>query len=227
MIKHIYKIYIKKIVFILVVLGMYLLLPSVKSFVNQVVFYLSMDNIYAMNGYIASFESTSYVMSMILMVFQAVLIPLSSTAIMQTNTNVYGMGIGVVVSWIGLLAGSTVCFLLAKFLLGDFIRFLSGKFKLEKIGDFVLKNGDGIVLLSRMLIILPFDVISYILGLTSISFKSYIRSTALGCVPYLAMYSYFGANLTYSIKYSIYGACILIALSILIILLKRVRDISK
>jgi uncharacterized membrane protein YdjX (TVP38/TMEM64 family) len=222
-----YKIYIKKIVFILVVLGLYLLLPSVKSFVNQVVFYLSMDNIYAMNGYIASFDSTSYLISTLLMVFQAVIAPLSSTTIMQANNEVFGIAIGVVVSWIGLLAGSTACFLLAKFLLGDFVKFIIRKIKLEKIGDFVLKNGDSIVLLSRMLIFLPFDGISYILGLTSISFKSYIRSTALGCIPYLAMHSYYGVNLTDSIKYSIYGTCILIALSILILLLKKVRDISK
>jgi uncharacterized membrane protein YdjX (TVP38/TMEM64 family) len=222
-----YKIYIKKIVFILVVLGLYLLLPPVKSFVNQVVFYLSMDNIYAMNGYIASFDSTSYLMSTLLMVFQAVIAPLSSTTIMQANNDVFGMAVGVVVSWIGLLAGSTVCFLLAKFLLGDFVKFTIKKFKLEKIGDFVLKNGDSIVLLSRMLIFLPFDMISYILGLSNVSFKSYIRSTTLGCIPYLAMHSYFGVNLNDSIKYSIYGTCILIALSIFILLLKKVRDISK
>ncbi|GAA0231757.1 hypothetical protein GCM10008921_15370 [Metaclostridioides mangenotii] len=223
MIKHMYKIYIKKIVFILVVLGLYLLLPQVKSFVNQVVFYLSMDNIYAMNGYIASFDSTSYLMSTLLMVFQAVIALLSSTTIMQANNDVFGMAVGVVVSWIGLLAGSTVCFLLAKFLLGYFVKFIIKKFKLEKIGDFVIKNGDSIVLLSRMLIFLPFDVISYILGLSNVSFKSYIRSTTLGCIPYLAMHSYFGVNLTVSIKYSIYGVCILIALSILILLLKKVR----
>ncbi len=183
-----------------------------------------MDNIYALNGYLTSFDNTSCFMSVLLMVFQAVLVPLPYTTLMESNNYVFGQINGLIISWIGLIAGSVACFLIVRLLFRSFIVSLVKKYKFTKVDNFIRKNGDSIVIISRFCMFLPFDFVSYMFGLTSVKLSSYIRATVLGAIPYLIIHSYLGVSIINNIKYIIYSFFAVIAVLVLILLSKKYKN---
>ncbi|MCK5427722.1 MAG: TVP38/TMEM64 family protein [Thermodesulfovibrionia bacterium] len=104
----------------------------------------------------------------------------------------FGAFLGTVYSVTGAFIGANISFIIARHLGRNFIeRFLGGHINFcTYCSDKILTK---IVLLSRLLPIVSFDVVSYGAGLTKMSLKNFSLATVIGMIPLTFIYNYFGS----------------------------------
>lgn len=211
-----------KIGVVLIVLGIYLFIKPVNSFINQMIHYLSMLDIDSLKEYILSFGVWAPIISFILMVLQSIAAPLPAFVITFANAALFGWVNGAILSWSSAMVGAGVCFFIAKYLGRDVVEKLTSKFALESVDSFFDKYGRHTILIARLLPFMSFDLVSYAAGLTSMSFISFFIATGIGQLPATIIYSYVGGMLTGGAKLMMMGILTLSALSILIYVMKKI-----
>jgi len=103
--------------------------------------------------------------------------------------------------WVGLLAvsfaasvGATFAFLIARYLLRDTVRTLSGR-RLDAIDEGVRSGGAFYLLTLRLIPVFPFFVINLAMGITSIPVATFYGVSQLGMLPGTAIYVNAGTQL--------------------------------
>lgn len=104
----------------------------------------------------------------------------------------FGPWLGTLYSATGALGGALISFGLARFLGRGFIeRFLSGHINFcTPCSDRLLTS---VILLTRLVPVVSFDLVSYGAGLTKISLKRFCLATFLGMLPLTFVYNSFGS----------------------------------
>ena len=156
------------------------------------------------------------------MMFQSLIAPLPAFLITFANAAIFGWWQGAILSWTSSMAGAALCFYLAKILGRDAIEKLTSKFALDSVDKFFEQYGRHTIIICRLLPFVSFDYVSYAAGLTSMAFIPFFLATGIGQLPATIIYSYVGGMLTGGAQLFVTGLLILFALSILVILLKRV-----
>jgi len=133
----------------------------------------------------------------VLMVVQCVIAPIPSEPLMAAAGFLYGVRLGALLSWAGIVLGASACFALARSYGRPFVlRFVKAK-TLESF-DAALGSGPllgfGAVLLLRLFAFTSFDVVSYAFGLTPIAFRWFLLATAIGGVPKAVAFNALGAG---------------------------------
>ena len=205
---------------ILIALGCLFFLKPVK----EMLFMLSMINVEAIKGYILSFGVWGPVISFILMILQSVVAPLPPFIITFANAGLFGWVNGAILSWSSAMVGAILCFFIARLLGRDAVEKLTSKFALKSIDDFFKKHGKYAILIARLLPFISFDIVSYAAGLTSMSFWSFFVATGIGQLPATIIYSYVGGMLAGGAKMMVFGLLTLFAVSILMVLLKKIYN---
>lgn len=106
---------------------------------------------------------------------------------------IFGLVEGSIYIIIGAFFGSTLSFYLARYY-GEFLRKKLKSEKFLNINEQVEKNGFLIIFLLRLIPLVPFDIISYSAGFSSIKYKDFIFATAIGIVPGVLVYANIGAE---------------------------------
>ena len=101
----------------------------------------------------------------------------------------FGVVEGLAVIWIGGLVGSAVAFMLGRTVARDWIeRRLQRQLFFTALDRAIGRKGFLVVFLSRMVMIVPYPLLNYALGLTSVRFRDYLLGTNLGmALPMLLM----------------------------------------
>lgn len=218
---------ILKIIVLVVVIGLYFLIPAVKINVNQAIFILKNVDVDLARGYILGFGIWAPVVSFLLMILQSVAAPLPAFIITFANAGLFGWVKGAILSWVSSMAGAALCFYIAKFYGRTVVIKLTGKYALESVDAFFERYGKHTILIARLLPFISFDIVSYAAGLTSMSFFSFFIATGIGQLPATIIYSYIGGMLTGTTKTLVVGLLMLFAISTLIFLFKKVWDDKK
>ena len=106
----------------------------------------------------------------------------------------FGLGRGFILVSIGSTAGAWASFLIGRHLLRDWM-----SRKLEKVPAFsaisgaVGKEGWKVVLLTRLSPVLPFNLLNYGYGLTTVGLGEYTLASWIGMMPGTFLYVYLGA----------------------------------
>lgn len=107
---------------------------------------------------------------------------------------IYGIVGGTLVALAGAIIGSTVAFLIARYLLRKNIEEVAkAKPRFRAIDEAIGKNGWKIVGLLRLSPLIPFNLSNYFYGITSIRFLPYLLVSAVGMIPGTLLYAYLGA----------------------------------
>lgn len=123
--------------------------------------------------------------------------PLPTIIIVGANAAIYGMWQGFLYSWIGLVAGSLLTFLLIRKAAGSsLIRRWAKKPKVQKAMVWARKNGFSFVFLLSMLPVGPFVVINMAAGLTRMPVRTFAAAVALGKAVMVFCVSYIGTHLS-------------------------------
>ena len=104
---------------------------------------------------------------------------------------IFGPIIGVLINLIGATCGAAFSFLITRHLIYDWFS-KKRKARLNKLIIEVDKKGWTVVAFLRLFPIIPFNLVNYGLGLTGISFRLYLLTTAVFLIPAEIIYTYFG-----------------------------------
>ncbi|PKM78381.1 MAG: hypothetical protein CVU90_02450 [Firmicutes bacterium HGW-Firmicutes-15] len=103
----------------------------------------------------------------------------------------FGMFFGTLYTIIGAMIGATVAFYISRLLgRGAVEKLVKGK--MQKFEDGIEKGGFLLILILRLIPIIPFNVISFGAGLTSIKYIDYIFSTMIGIIPGVLVFTNLG-----------------------------------
>jgi uncharacterized membrane protein YdjX (TVP38/TMEM64 family) len=153
--------------------------------------------------YIQSFGLWAPVISILLMIVQALAAPLPAFLIAGANGIVFGIGWGSLISWLGGMAGALVSFWLARLLGRDFVsRMTKGKARLGKVDEMSTDHGFKIILVARLLPFISFDLMSYLAGLSKMKIRSFLLATGVGMIPGTVLYTALGHDLLQAQTYS-------------------------
>ncbi|HEU4414413.1 MAG TPA: TVP38/TMEM64 family protein [Candidatus Angelobacter sp.] len=107
---------------------------------------------------------------------------------------VYGAVIGTLVVSPASVAGACAAFLIARYLARDWVTRRMKKYpQAAAIDRAIEKNGFKVVVLLRLQPVLPFNMLNYALGLTSIRLRDYALASWIGMLPATILYVYLGS----------------------------------
>jgi uncharacterized membrane protein YdjX (TVP38/TMEM64 family) len=106
----------------------------------------------------------------------------------------YGAILGGALASLGAVLGGTAAFLVARLIFRQWLnRSLADHPRFSAIDRAVGKQGFKIVLLTRLCSLFPYDLMSYVFGMTPVSLGRYVLATWLGRLPGIAVSAYLGA----------------------------------
>ena len=150
--------------------------------------------------------------SVLLMVLQSVLAPLPGSLIAAANGAIYGVWWGMLLSWVGGMAGGLVTYALGRWL--DTV--IAHRWKAtplrQRLTEVGVSRGFWIVLIARMTPIISLDFIGYLAGIARMPLISYTLANAIGIIPGMLAYTAIGSELMQGRLLSWYTALALIAL---------------
>ncbi|MFZ1217948.1 MAG: TVP38/TMEM64 family protein [Chthoniobacterales bacterium] len=107
---------------------------------------------------------------------------------------IYGIVGGTLVALAGAIIGSTLAFLIARYVLRRHIEEITRKSpRFAAIDEAIGRNGWKIVGLLRLSPLIPFNLSNYFYGITSVRFGAYVLVSAVGMIPGTLLYAYLGA----------------------------------
>ena len=129
------------------------------------------------------------------MIIQTIIAPIPSEALLvfagTLGLNVVDI---VVFGGTGMVMGAILAFFIARKGRELIVKKLIGEKWIKMVDKWVEKSGGIAILISRLVPVIPFDLVSYVAGLTSLSFKSYLVATLIGAYPRTFMLAMVGSG---------------------------------
>jgi len=123
------------------------------------------------------------------------LLPLS--LMMMLAGFLFGLVQGFAVVWIaGLVASSTAFWIGRSFARAWIERRIQRQPTFMAIDRAIQRKGFLVVLLTRLVMLLPYPPLNYSLGLTNVSFRDYLFATNIGSVPTFFLFVYLGTTVS-------------------------------
>lgn len=207
--------FLKCSILIIVLIG-YFYVPGVQGFFAQGMTYLRCRDFVGLRQFIISYGIWAPLASISLMVVQSLVPFVPGLLLTITNAWIFGWAHGAFYSWLGGLLGAMLDFGIARFY-GRVVveQFVNRKY-LRQTDDFLQKNGFLAVFITRLTPVIPFKVISYGAGLTSMSVWRFVLATGVGQAPAIILYSILGQNITRHIHMAIILTSLVIMVTITI-----------
>ena len=106
----------------------------------------------------------------------------------------FGVALGVALVSLASTLGACCAFLVGRFLARDWVESrLEAMPRFRTLDRAVARRGWLIVLLARLSVVIPYNLLNYALGLTNVSFGAYVFSTFVGMLPAIFLYVYLGS----------------------------------
>lgn len=108
---------------------------------------------------------------------------------------VYGFALGSLIAWASTVLGQCLAFLLGRYLLQEWVASqLTARLpNFRAIEMAIMKKGWRLVCLLRLSPLVPYNMLNYLLAITSISFRSFALPSAVCITPYTLMFVYMGS----------------------------------
>lgn len=125
-------------------------------------------------------------------------------AVMMTPSWIFTVAAGYLFGWVAgvalvsvaSLAGALAAFVLARFLVRDWVADRARRMpRFDALDRAVAQNGFMVVLLVRLSLVFPYNLMNYLLGATSVGLRPYALATWLGMVPAALIYVFLGSTL--------------------------------
>eukprot|EP00877_Chromochloris_zofingiensis_P014815 jgi/Chrzof1/9588/Cz04g08160.t1 len=111
---------------------------------------------------------------------------------------VYGFLLGACISWLATSIGQTLAFLLGRYLLRDTVSAVLVKRvpNFSSIDESIRQQGWKLVVLLRISPFIPYNILNYVLALTSIDLASFAVASSTAVAPYALFFAYLGSAST-------------------------------
>lgn len=172
----------------------YLLVPGLRAEVNWIIDLLVRQDFDAVRTYVLAYGQWAPVISLALMVLQAIISPIPAFALSIANGLVFGAFWGAILTLAGRSFAATLCFYMARALGKDAVESLVGVRAARRSEDWLEQWGVQAVLLTRLIPFLSFDLVSYAAGLSRLRFDRFLLATIIGEIPAAILYTWVGAR---------------------------------
>lgn len=108
-----------------------------------------------------------------------------------TGGFVFGPLWGLLYNMTGAVLGATIAFLIARFVASDWVEKKVGG-KLKQLKEGTESQGWKFVAITRLIPLIPFNLLNYALGLTRVSLVTYVLASMVFMIPGGAAYTYLG-----------------------------------
>jgi uncharacterized membrane protein YdjX (TVP38/TMEM64 family)/rhodanese-related sulfurtransferase len=137
---------------------------------------------------------------------------------------------GTILNLAGATLGATAAFLVARYVAADWVRRKAGA-RLERLITGVEAEGWRFVAFTRLVPLIPFNLLNYALGLTRIPVVAYVLASLVCMAPGTLAYTWLGhagreafAGNEAAIRYGLMGVALLAAIAFVPRLLRRFKD---
>lgn len=172
--------------------AVWFLSPALRTEITRLVQLVAGGNVDALGERLSSYGVWGPLASLGIMVLQGILAPLPAFVVTFANGLAFGPLVGWLISFIGHLLASSVCFALARRVGRRRVESLVSTRGLQAADRWLERWGPHAVLLTRLAPGISFDGISYAAGLTSITFRRFAIATAVGVIPETLLFAYLG-----------------------------------
>lgn len=166
-----------------------------------IIYFKKVTGFSIMNLNINSFEEilkenkeTSILIYMLLNVIRPIFMVIPVWIFSVVSGVIYGPILGSIYALIGIYISSTIAFYLSRIIGRNFFLSIFGN-KLEKIDNKLEENGFKVLFIMRVTVVFPFDPLSFVAGLSKMSYRSYIAATVLGSIPETIAFNVLGVSL--------------------------------
>ena len=177
----------------LTTLTAYLLLPELRTAVNEALALVARADIAPLREYLLSFGPWAVAVSALLLIITSILAPLPNFVLTFANAFIFGFWWGAILTFSTALFASAICFGIARILGRPVVERLATRRALEATDGFFARHGAYAVVIARLIPFINPDVISYAAGLTALRWRVFLISVAVGSIPSTLLYSYLGA----------------------------------
>lgn len=180
-----------------IALSICLLTAGVLVWMSGIQQYLTFENFRGNRDVLLSFVDRNYMFSVF--VFLAVYVSTAffvpgTLALTVSSGFFFGFMAGTFYSLLGACTGAAMAFLTSRYLIGSWIQ---KKFshQLEKLNGEISRHGYNYLLFFRIVPVLPFFMVNYLAGMTNISNRTFIWTTAAGMLPGTLVCTFAGRQL--------------------------------
>jgi len=162
------------------------------------VFFLDLDEVVSVQRIedeILSWGPLGVVASIALMVVHS-FVPFPAEFVAIANGMLFGVVWGVAITWTGAMLGAFAAFGLARLLGRPFVaKVVRGKDNWRRIDQWTADRGWQVLLISRFIPVIAFNLVNYAAGLTGVSWLTFAWTTALGILPVTVLMVLAGAHI--------------------------------
>lgn len=137
-------------------------------------------------------ESYGQIGLTLVMIIQTIVAPIPSEALLIFAGAVMNIWDVLVFGGSGLIIGSAIAFFIARKGGRPVVNVIIGKKWTDTMDDWISRNGVKSILLTRLIPVIPFDLVSYVSGVTKIRFVDYMIVTVIGAIPRVFILAYMG-----------------------------------
>jgi len=160
--------------------------------------YLSLDALKENRDRLLAFTDANYLASVCLFIvaYCAVVgLSLPGAAIMtMAGGFLFGSFVGMVYVNLGATTGATTAFLVARYLLHDWVEARFGS-RIGPIQEGFKRNAFNYLITLRLIPFIPFFIVNLVSGLTRVSLTTFVVATAIGIIPGSFVFAYAGRQL--------------------------------
>lgn len=160
--------------------------------------FLSLDGLKANRDHLLAFTAANYSSAVAIFVIgycAVVGLSLPGGAIMTLAGGfLFGSVLGTLYVNVGATVGATLAFLVARYLLRDWVEQKFGS-RLGPIQEGFAKNAFSYLMTLRLIPLFPFFLVNMVSGLTRVSVGTYMAATSLGIIPGSFVFAYAGRQL--------------------------------
>ena len=120
--------------------------------------------------------------SILLMILHS-FVPFPAEFVAMANGMLYGPVWGTLITWSGAMLGAYAAFGLARWLGRPFVQSMVAERHHRAIDRWAERQGGGVLLFSRLVPVISFNLINYAAGLTAISWWTFTWATGIGILP--------------------------------------------
>jgi uncharacterized membrane protein YdjX (TVP38/TMEM64 family) len=172
---------------------------------------------------IRSWGAWAMVGSVLLMMAHS-FVPLPAEIIAIANGMVFGLIVGTMLTWIGAMFGAILAFALARWLGRQFVEAILPSRYAAAIDEWTIEQGTPVLLVSRFLPVVSFNLINYAAGLTTVSWWTFLWTTGLGIAPLTFLMVFAGEQMLSDkreLTFILIAACVAITALAYVIVRKR------
>jgi len=122
-------------------------------------------------------------------------IPFPAELVAIANGMVYGPVLGTLITWTGAMLGAAVAFCLARTLGRPFVERMVSRHHWERLDEWAAQDGWRVVLVSRLIPVIAFNLVNYAAGLTRLTWWQFLWTTGVGILPLTFLMVVMGDNI--------------------------------